>query len=59
MATFEESVETFLGHYEELTRSLETDDGFFKEFMVRGGVCSRNLAAGLTCIVLEEAVIGW
>ncbi len=38
MATFEQSLKQFLDHYEELNSTLgpNNDDGFYKEFMVRG-----------------------
>ena len=35
MADFEERLKTFLAHYDELERNQETEDGFYKEFMVR------------------------
>lgn len=36
MAKFEQSLKKFLDHYEELNRTLgPSDDGFYKEFMVR------------------------
>ena len=35
MADFEDRLKTFLAHYDELERNLETEDGFYKEFMVQ------------------------
>ncbi len=38
MANFEQSLKKFLGHYEDLNRTLgPSDDGFYREFMVREG----------------------
>lgn len=45
MANFEQSLTSFLDHYEKLNRNLEVEDGFLKEFMV-GASQQRSDGAG-------------